>query len=321
MYKNLYINVITAISALAAAYLFSDMLLPVLRRLRLIKDGKTAENHGEKLTESGGTALCIGTVLASAAGLILLRFFSDDISFDSRTDPLFFAAEILIILGTAAGFYADILEGNGKKNGFSRPAFLLTEIFLSAVFLTFKYYTDNNTKLYIPLKGLKELGGKYYILCLAVMLITEESTNNLAKSIGYAPSVMSAFFLGAMTVFSHIKNSETALLCAALAGASMGMLMRNSPKAVLSEGNSGKLFFGISAAVITVISENTIFMAIMLLPAFIDALLILLKKTGIIKQKEKIITPSQRTEKILLYFLSGIVCVLLALLLFFKSKL
>lgn len=304
---------------LVGAYLFGNMLLPLLRRLRLVKDGSTPEAPNERLTDSGGTALCIGTVFASAAGIIMLRFFSDGIIYDTRTDPLFFVSEILIILGTTAGFYADILDGNGKKGGFSRPAYVLTECFVYAVFLAVKYYTDRSTEIYIPLKNSVNLGIMYYPICFALMMIIGESTANLAKTAGSVPSVLSVFFLGAMTVFSHIRSNEASVLCAALAGASMGIIMLNTPKLVLSEGNSGKLFFGISAAVVAVNSENLIFMIIMFFPAFIDGIIYLLKKTPLISSKEKIITPAYRSEKNLKYLLSGIFFVLISLLFFFKS--
>lgn len=306
-------------TGLVGAYLFGNMLLPLLKRLRLVKDGDTLEAPNEKITVGGGTALCIGTVISSTAGLILLRFFSDRIIYDTRTDSLFFVSEILIILGTAAGFYADILDGNGKKGGFSNLAYFITECFVYAVFLAVKYYTDKSTEIYIPLKSSVNLGIMYYPICFALMMIIGESTANLAKTAGSVPSVLSVFFLGAMTVFSHIRSNEASVLCAALAGASMGIIMLNTPKLVLSEGNSGKLFFGISAAVVAVNSENLIFMTMMLFPVFLDGIKDFLKKKAVIKSKEKIITPAYRSEKNLKYLLSGIIFVLISLFFFFKT--
>lgn len=314
MYNNIYVNIITAVLSLSLVLLFGNILTPLLKRMRLISSGAAIDASEEKNPGSLGTALCIGSTVASAVGVMLLCIFSDDISFDTRISPMFYVCEVLVILAAAVGFYSDVLETRGKKGGITNSAYFFTEVIISFAFLIAKYYLDNSTEINIPYKGNVNLGMLYYPLMFVVMILIEESFRITSKSAGNAAGISAVYFLGGMAVFSQTESREISMLCASFAGAAMGEIVINSPSLKILDGKSGRLFFGISSAVMAVISENAIVMCVSLIPVFVDSIKYLLTK-----RKAKVHTKKAYIERVFEFFLFGIISVILSLILFYTG--
>lgn len=314
MYNNIYVNIITAVFSLTLVLFFGNILLPLLKRLRLVSSGNVVDASEEKNPGSLGIALCIGSIIASAVGAVLLLIFSDDISFDTRFSPMFYACEIFVILATAVGFYSDILEARGKKDGISNFAYFFAEIIVSGAFLVLKYYLDNGTEIYIPYKGSVNLGIFYYPIIFVVMILIEESFRITSKSAGNAPGASTVYFLGGMAVFSQSQVYEAAMLCAAFAGAAMGEIVVNSPSLKILDGKSGSLFFGVSCAITAVVSENIAVMCIALIPVFVDAV-----KYLFTSKKAKVHNKKDYIERVFGFFIFGIISAAAALVLFYTG--
>lgn len=312
MYKGLWINVLTALIGLCIAFLMGNLLLPVLKRLRLLTDGAERDNSGERLPISGGIMLCAGIFVSSAAGFLFMRFFSDSIAFGTENTSYYFAGQLIMLVAAAVGFYSDLLRSRGKKGGISEEYITLIGLILSAVFLIILFLRGNtDTKLNIPFLGETELGAAYYPIMLAVMTVICSCFSVTDKCSG-AETVYAVFSMGAMAVFSGLSMKEAGILSAASAGSAFGFLIRNCPKVKLLGGRCGSMLMGMGAAVLTVSSGDAVYLMIMLIPVFFDGIcgLFGLKSSKIRSYGEK-----NTAAVVLRYFVFSLVCVIIALVL------
>lgn len=316
MYKGLWINILTALLGLCVTFLIGNYLLPVLKRLRFISDGAEAEGSGEKLPISGGTMVCAGIFISSAAGFLAMRFFSD--SLDHSVDDIFpyFIVQLIMLAAFGAGFYSDLLQSRGKKGGIPEKYVILCELILSAAYLIILFIKgDIDTAIDIPFVGEIELGAAYYPIMLAVMTIICGCFLATDRQAGAAQSVYAVFSIGAMSVFSGLSMSEFGILSAASAGSAMGFLVWNYPSVKILGGRCGSMLLGMGAAVMTVSSGKAVYMLIMLIPVLFDGICGLF---GLRVVKKSAYGAKNTAAVILRYFIFSLICVLAALVLLRK---
>lgn len=313
MYKGLWINILTALIGLCVTFLIGNYLIPVLKRLRFITDGAETDNSGGRLPISGGVMLCAGSFISSAAGYAAMRFFSDSLDHSGENTASYFAGQLIMLAAAAVGFYSDFLRSRGKKGGMSDGYITLCNVILSAAFLIILFIKNEaHTSLKVPFIGETDLGMAYYPIMLAVMTIICGCFSAADKRSGAAEAVYAVFSVGAMAVFSELSVKSTAILSAASAGSAMGFLVWNYPSAKILGGRCGSMLMGMGAAVLTISSENAVYMLIMLIPVLFDGICGLLK----LRSNKKEVCGAKNTAAVIMrYFVFSLISVIAALVL------
>lgn len=234
------------------------------------------EAHAQKAgTPTSGGVFIVGAVLISSLITLML-----DKSLDTRA----FIILITLFFYTLAGFQDDFLKIKGKANkGLSAKGKFLRQLaiaLLPALFITLGHATSIR------------IGYNYFELSwlypfLAVFLITGFSNAfNLTDGLdGLASSVGIPIFLGCAFLASLNHSPQVGIIAAATAGALIGFLKYNKPKAQVFMGDTGSLAVGGLLGTLAVVGKFEFYLLIMAGVLVIETLSVIVqvavfKRTG-----------------------------------------
>jgi len=199
-----------------------------------VKDVVPAGHAQKNGTPTTGGVFIVSAVIISTVITLLL---------DQKLSATALIILITLFFYTLAGFQDDFLKIKGKENkGLSAKGKLLRQVaiaLLPAIFITWAHSTNIRIGY-----DLLELGWFYPIV--AIFIITGASNAfNLTDGLdGLAASSGIPAFLACTAIAVISNQSEIAIISAAVAGALIGFLRYNKPKAEVFMGDTGSLALG-----------------------------------------------------------------------------
>jgi len=216
------------------ALLLGFLLTPIVAQAAR-KAGALDRTKGEAIPRSGGVAILIGTALA----LLLLGLVWDPVRslvrYSTTTlQPVYVGLAAIALLGVIDDLRP--LKATPK---------LLVEV-LIAVGLYFAGVRAGS--VWLPF-GIVELGPVIGLLFTVIWIVGISNAFNLLDGIDGAAAGAAVFAFLAMLVASiSLGQPLVALLCAAMAGATLGFLPFNFPPARIYLGDAGSLTLGFALA-------------------------------------------------------------------------
>ena len=251
-------NLIAAFVAFLVSFLFSYVLIPILKRL---KAGQNILKYVKEHKNKGGTPTMGGLAFISAATLSAAVF----IQWAER--PIMIALAIGIAYMTI-GFLDDFLKRKHKQNlGLKAWQKLVFQIAI-ALFSGIYCLKTNRTEIYVPfLNQTLDIG--FWILPFSVFVfIATVNAVNLTDGLdGLAAGVSAPFFaaLGVL-IFLQAPESSFSVLSFSVTGAVIAYLLFNVSPAKVFMGDTGSLSLGGFAAAIGVFTGNALYIAVIGLP-------------------------------------------------------
>lgn len=193
------------------------------------------ENHAKKqgTPTTGGVFIVAAIIIASVITLLLAQ----------KLDTMALIILITVFFYTLAGLQDDLLKIKGKENkGFSAKGKFLRQVaiaLLPALFVTLGHATGLKI-------GYDFFDWGWFYAIFAVFLITGFSNAyNLTDGLdGLAASTGIPAFLACMIIAQISHVYPVAIISAAVAGALLGFLKYNKPKAQVFMGDTGSLAIG-----------------------------------------------------------------------------
>lgn len=220
---------------------------------------------------TGGIFIVGAIVLASVIVLAL----------DQRLNAFGFIILITLFFYTLAGFQDDYLKIKGKENqGLTPRGKLIRQIviaFLPAIFIplcgeqftriSFGYY-------YIDLMWLYPFFAVFIIIGASNAFNLTDGLDGLASSCG-VPSFLACAFVAGINGYM-----EVAIIAAATAGALVGFLKYNKPKAQVFMGDTGSLALGGLLGTLAVMGKFELLLVIIALMFIIETLSVIIQVTS-----------------------------------------
>ena len=195
------------------------------------------ENHAQKqgTPTTGGVFIIVAVILASVTALLLAQ----------KMTTLALITVITLAFYTFAGFQDDYIKIKGKGNdGLTPRGKLFRQIAIALLPTLYLIMTDPNACIFTV--GHFNIDLKWFYPFFAVFVITGSSNAyNLTDGLdGLAAGTGISAFV-ACSVISHLTGqTELAIISAAVAGALLGFLKFNKPKAEVFMGDTGSLAIG-----------------------------------------------------------------------------
>lgn len=261
-----------AMLALFIAFAFGPMLLRVLRAGQI---GQPVSQYAPQGHAAKAGTPTMGGVLILASMLLAVLAFAD-----VTNRYVMLTLGVLVGYG-AVGFWDDYLKvTKGKNAGISARMKLLLQFLIAFAAITALYAgTTYDTTLSIPFfKNLRpDLGWLYIPFATCVVVGTSNAVNLTDGLDGLAigPVMTTAATCGILTYLAGHSRlasylfvtpvpgaSELAILCAAMATASLGFLWFNTYPAQMFMGDVGALALGGGLGMIAVVSKNELVLPI-----------------------------------------------------------
>lgn len=277
-YFNLfqYISFRTAYGAITA-FSVCVLLTPLFIKLqKRNKFGETIRTDGPITHfEKAGTPT-IGGVIIVFAILVSVILWMDITSLYTWTI-------IFVILGAGAlGFVDDYLKLTREKDGIHFSVKLAGQIAIGLItgIILVIMGNDITTRIYVPfLKNVYVDLGNWYVLFVALVIISSSNAVNLADGLdGLASGLVILIAIG-YTVISYISGrvdfaeylhipfisnaGELAILGFSIMGACIGFLWHNTNPASIMMGDTGSLTLGALLSVIAIITKHELLLLIM----------------------------------------------------------
>lgn len=237
------------------------------------------EAHAQKAgtPTTGGVFIVSAIVIASVITLLLAQ----------KLNATALIILITLFFYTLAGFQDDFLKIKGKaNNGLSAKGKFLRQVaiaLLPALFITLAGAT--NIKI-----GYDYFNLSWFYPIFAVFLITGFSNAyNLTDGLdGLASSVGIPIFIGCTIIASICQATQVAIISAAVAGALVGFLKYNKPKAQVFMGDTGSLALGGLLGTLAVIGKFEFWLVIMAGVLVIETLSVIIQVAYYKKTKKRI---------------------------------
>ena len=193
------------------------------------------EAHNEKAgTPTTGGVFIIASVLISSVITLLMA---------EKIDNSAWVILITLFFMTLAGFQDDYLKIKGKENKGLSPRGKLIRQILVALIPTF--YAIQTYGTVITLGSLTFDIGWFYPVLTVLAITGASNAYNLTDGLdGLATSVGIPAFLACGLIAFTGGHTVTAIIAAAVIGASLGFLKYNKPKAQVFMGDTGSLALG-----------------------------------------------------------------------------
>lgn len=193
------------------------------------------EGHAEKAgtPTTGGVFIILAIIISSIISLLLAQ----------KLDTSAFIILITLFFYSLAGFQDDFIKIKGKaNNGLSAKGKFLRQIaiaLLPTIFVTLGHATSIHY-------GYEYIDLRWFYPILAVFIITGASNAyNLTDGLdGLAASTGIPTFIGCTIIAALSGANVVAIISAAVAGALVGFLKFNKPKAQVFMGDTGSLAIG-----------------------------------------------------------------------------
>lgn len=285
------IYILSASLACVLSIILGYFSIPLLKRLKV---GQPVLKYVTKHYSKSGTPTMGGLFFVLSAVVIFI-FFS---SFNNRLSII----TISITVGFAlVGFMDDFLKIKFKNNqGLTAKQKLIFELIVS-VFASYIAYDSGLDFVFIPFTK-KELHlGVISVLFNAFIFIATVNSVNLTDGLdGLCSSVSIVYFLGLgvlilLQISTHTnvylineeyKNLSIFSFC--MAGALLGYLVFNSPKASVFMGDTGSLSIGGAISTISVFSGNSLYIPIGGICFLISSLSVIIQVVYFKKTKRRV---------------------------------
>ena len=195
------------------------------------------ETHAKKqgTPTTGGVFIILAIIIASVITLMLAQRLSTDA----------FIILITLLFYTFAGFQDDFIKLKGKGNdGLTPRGKFLRQVAIALLPTIYIMMTSPNGSYFAIGHWMIDLGWLYPVL--AIFIITGASNAyNLTDGLdGLAASTGVPAFAVCSVIALYTGNPEVAIISAAVAGALIGFLKYNKPKAQVFMGDTGSLAIG-----------------------------------------------------------------------------
>lgn len=244
---------LAAVTAFALSALFTRLLLPFLRKLKI---GQNILSYVKEHEKKAGTPTMGGLAFVFAAVLCACVFVG-------RADKQFVAAVCLGLAYAAVGFLDDAIKIRYRQNMGLRPyqkiIFQLAAALLAGIFCCKNGIVRQN----LPFSSRSLNFGTWTIAFSAFTFLALVNAVNLTDGLdSLAGGVSVAYFIsfGILIVLQN-KNepSSLALLSFILAAAIVGFLLFNAYPASIFMGDTGSLSIGGFASSVATFSQNALY--------------------------------------------------------------
>lgn len=214
------------------------------------------ENHKQKegTPTTGGVFIIISAILASAMALFMAQKF----------DTSAWIVLITFLFYAMAGFQDDFLKIKGHENkGLSARGKFLRQVLIAVLPVLYVMVT-NEHGTYLSF-GKYSFDFMWAYPVIAVFAITGASNAyNLTDGLDGLAALTGVFAFLACTIISFLSgNTYLAIISAAVAGALLGFLRYNKPKAEVFMGDTGSLAIGGLLGVLAVMGKFEIYLIIL----------------------------------------------------------
>lgn len=224
---------------LVLCMLFGVPYIDILKKKMIgqyIKD-VAPENHAKKqgTPTTGGVFIVASIILASIITLFLAQ----------KMTTIAFITIIALAFYTFAGFQDDYIKIKGKGNdGLSARGKLFLQVAIALLPTLYLIMTDSNACIFSI--GNIHLDLVWFYPILAIFIITGASNAyNLTDGLdGLAAGCGVPAFIACSIISLSMGETELAIISAAVAGALLGFLKYNKPKAEVFMGDTGSLAIG-----------------------------------------------------------------------------
>ncbi len=281
------------------------------------------ETHAQKqgTPTTGGVFIVLAVMLASIVTLAMAQ----------RLDMEAFIILLTLLFYTIEGFQDDYLKIKGKTNdGLSAKAKLFRQI--AFAMLPIVYLLINNHSAFDVTVGSYVLHLGWFYPVFAICVITGASNAyNLTDGLdGLAASTGIFAFLACSVVSLYSNSVEAAIISAAVAGALLGFLKYNKPKAQVFMGDTGSLALGGLLGTVAVLGKFEILLVLIAGVFVMETLSVIIqvisfKTTG--KRVFKMSPIHHHFEKcdwsekkiVVVFALVSAICALVSVILFFRG--
>lgn len=244
-----------AITAFVSTVVLGPFVIPILRRLKF---GQSIREEGPKSHYAKSGTPTMGGIL-----IIASLTFSACI-FAGNHIEVWLA--LFVTLGHGIiGFLDDFIKVVLKRNlGLKAKQKLFGQIIMAAL-LTYiaTNYMGRGTDLWIPIVGHTfDLGSLYYVLIFFVLVGTTNAVNLTDGLDGLAAGTTTVAAIAYALICMYFQQTELAIFCMAVAGATLGFLKFNAHPAKVFMGDTGSLALGGALASVAVLTKTELLLAI-----------------------------------------------------------
>ena len=263
--------------------LFGVPYIDMLRKKMIgqyIKD-VAPENHAKKqgTPTTGGVFIIAAIIMASVIVLLLAQ----------KMSTLALITIITLLFYTFAGFQDDYIKIKGKGNdGLTARGKLFRQIAIALLPTLFLVTTNPDACTFTI--GSIVLDLKWFYPFFAVFIITGASNAyNLTDGLdGLAAGCGVPAFIACAIISHSLGEIELAIISSAVAGALLGFLKYNKPKAEVFMGDTGSLTLGATLATIAILTSHELSLAVIGGVFVIETLTVIIQIFSVVVFKKKV---------------------------------
>lgn len=291
-----WINIAVGLLAFVVAALGGKALIPWLHKLKFgqpIKVDFGPKWHAGKqgTPTMGGILFIVGSVVGTAVGYALYRFFGtmDVASIGGDREALRVLSCVLFcILFGVIGFIDDFAKVAKKQNeGLTPIQKIILQVVAAVLWLVAMYFLgDRNTVIDLAFVQF-DIKWFYYPLMVLVILYLTNAVNLTDGVDGLCGTVTLVAMLIFTLICSKLQMNTYTLFTMALAGGCLGFLVWNLHPAKCFMGDTGSMFLGAAVAAVGLATHQHLVLVLAALVYILEALSVMIQVTYFKYTKKK----------------------------------